>query len=500
MTFFNTPEKRFVNNANNLVSLKYTDEQKQKDASLKKDAPALPKRKRKLKRSVKPTKSARTATPREAVIRAYHNWLRKKTRIESVVAYNFERWDWDKRDRALFQELLYGIIRWRGKIDWLIKTISNRSEITFPQAYAAITAGLYQLLYLDRIPDYAAVDSSVEFTRRAEGPIAAGLVNAVLRTVANDPEKWRDVEPEHKDIFSRLSIKHSHPQWMVERWSKLFAREKMESLLEWNNRRPDLCFRVNTRLTSADEIIEELKKSQIEPKRSNLDPNFLFIDHSDSLAAFELLEKGLLHAQDHSQGLVAKVVDPQPEEIILDLCAAPGGKTGYLAELCPECRIVATDKEEDRLNLVNQMSVKSGYDNVETKPYSEVILKSGKYDAILIDAPCTGTGVLSRRPDLRWRRIPAEIKRMSAVQLQLLKYAADRIKAGGRIIYSTCSIEPEENGEVIDAFLCDYRSFKEVKDLNIDIEKSFIKHGRLSILGPEVEGDGVFAAKIVKQK
>jgi 16S rRNA (cytosine967-C5)-methyltransferase len=207
---------------------------------------------------------------------------------------------------------------------------------------------------------------------------------------------------------------------------------------------------------------------------------------------------GMVSAQDISQGLVASIVNPQPGEEILDFCSAPGGKTGHLAELAPEALIFATDKAEERLELVREMVQRNGYENVKIVAYDDIVSSKKKFDAILVDAPCSGTGVLARRPDLRWRRSPDDIKRMSSVQLSLLNYAADRLKAKGRIIYSTCSVEPEENDGVIDRFLEERSDFENIPISGLP-ESITTDSPRLQLWGTEIKADGVFAAIIRKK-
>ena len=248
---------------------------------------------------------------------------------------------------------------------------------------------------------------------------------------------------------------------------------------------------------------------------TKIDPNFLVLDHSGSgsagrvgdIAHLKLVKNGLASVQDVSQGLASRLLDPQDVEEILDLCSAPGGKTGHLAELSPNCRIIATDRSNDRLRIVEQNVARCGYHNVTTIPYDNLLASSERsFDAVLVDAPCTGTGVLARRPDIRWRLRQTDIKRMAAIQLQLLRYAADRVRRGGRIIYSTCSIEPEENGEVVERFLSEQSGFhlvsaraepSEHREFPVEVLDD---QGRLNILGTEIGGDGIFAARMERKK
>ena len=247
---------------------------------------------------------------------------------------------------------------------------------------------------------------------------------------------------------------------------------------------------------TVSQIENMLENERIHLKRSETDPNFFIARHSGNPELLDVVQKGLVTIQDHSQGLVARMTAPQAGEEVLDLCSAPGGKTGYLAELCPDCMISATDRDDARLESVRQLVERARYSNITVAPYDEILAERRKYDAVLVDAPCTGTGVLARRPDLRWRRDPSDVKRMAAVQFQILRYAADRVKTGGRLIYSTCSIEPEENRGVVNSFLEAYPYFKLGKSADEVILNHVDSDGILSKTGPEISGDGVFAVRL----
>jgi len=297
----------------------------------------------------------------------------------------------------------------------------------------------------------------------------------------------------------RLSVEYSYPRWMVSRWANQLGANELIEFLQWGNRRPHVTLRVNRLKSTPEELRAKLTEKGIASITHPGFPEFLSLEHTGETGWQELFTLGIASAQDISQGIVARLVDPQLGEEILDFCSAPGGKTGHLAELAQGASIVATDKAEERLDLVRDLVRRNGYENVRVVSYDEIVGSKRKFDAILVDAPCSGTGVLARRPDLRWRRSPDDIGRMSAVQLSLLHYAADRLKSKGRIIYSTCSVEPEENNGVVDRFLEVRRDFEErpVGDyLPSSIE---VKSTRLSLLGTEFKTDGVFAAIIRKR-
>jgi len=439
-------------------------------------------------------------TPREAVVETYSRWIENHFRIDVSAQKTIDRWNWEARDRAFFLELIYGIVRQHKRIEWLIRRLGGQKDVPHAKAYACAASGIYQMLFLDRVPDFAIVDSAVVIARRAHGPGVAGWVNAILRRLGRERESWISATPGSQDKAYQLSIKHSYPLWMLERWLKQMPMKELEDFLTWNNRRPRINLRINQQKTSASAIKDVMFESGIRADISEIDPNFLIIQQTRNPDTLKPVKEGIASVQDHAQGLVARLVKPEKGERILDLCSAPGGKTGYLAEICPECSIVATDKDFIRLESVKNLVKRVGYTNISLESYDDVLNNPVTYDAILIDAPCSGTGVLARRPDLRWRRDPSDIKRMASVQEQILKYAAYRVGIGGRIIYSTCTIEPEENIKLIEKFIEDHPTFRLGSVEDPLIGKFLDTRGVLSHIGSDIKGDGVFAVRLERFK
>jgi len=447
-----------------------------------------------------PRESHNWQSVRETAIRAYHKWSCNPTRIDAIAERALERGGWEARDKGLFLELLYGVIRQHGRLNWIITNLSTSREEPDPAGVAAVAVGIYQLYYLDRVPDFAAVNETVGVAKKLGGPRLAGWVNAVLRRASFERESWLEAAPPigRTGPDKTFSIKYSHPDWMVTRWLSNHPVDVVERFLIWNNRRPSVTLRVNRLKSSPEEVIASLERAGLTPHPTHYDPYFLNIDHPGDLRRLPEIKEGLVSVQDLSQGLVARILDAKPGEEILDLCAAPGGKTTHLAELAPEASITSTDKSEERLDYLRTMISRMGYKNVSVSNYDIVLSSKRQYDAVLVDAPCTGTGVLSRRPDLRWRRQPDEVRRMAAVQLSLLHYAADRLKPGGRIVYSTCSIEPEENRDLIRRFTEDRRDFT-TAPISVPLPEACGVGEKLELLGPEIGADGVFAT-ILKRR
>jgi 16S rRNA (cytosine967-C5)-methyltransferase len=365
-------------------------------------------------------------------------------------------------DRGLCQEIVYGVVRWQAALDWLISRKTNGREQK-PALQNLLRLGLYQIFWLDRIPDHAAVHETVELARQSGFGPQAGFVNAVLRGYLREAGEIKKLLAELKKINPATGW--SHPEWLVEKWQKRFGDERTQLLLKWNNTPPKTYARVNTLKTDAGKLIEKWREENIEydfVRREQLEENLVFELKShpplNSIASFR---DGWFYIQDPSTLLAACTLGAQPGETIMDLCAAPGGKTTFIAQLMRnEGKIVACDISEDRLKLVRENCQRLGVTCVETILNSQFAVHNSQFDRILVDAPCSNTGVMRRRVDLRWRISPEEILRLQQTQLDLLKLAAKKLKSGGVLIYSTCSLEPEENSEVVKEFLRGHKNYK----------------------------------------
>jgi len=399
-------------------------------------------------------------------------------------------------DRGLCQEITYGVVRWQATLDWLIARKTNGREQK-PALQNLLRLGLYQIFWLDRIPDHAAVHETVELAKRNGLGAQAGFVNAVLRGYLREQDETRKLLAGLKN--SQPALGWSHPQWLVARWQKRWGIEKTASLLEWNNTPPKTFARVNalkfrrdefhepqtsginlgargtrpSELKDAGDLLTRWREENVEydfVRRNWLEENLVFELKShpplNSLASFR---DGWFYIQDPGTLLAVCMLGPQPGETILDFCAAPGGKTTFIAQLMNnQGRIVAQDVSEERLKWIQENCARLGVTCVETiLPSTLNPQPSTGFDRVLVDAPCSNTGVMRRRVDLRWRIQPEEIERLRATQLDLLQQAATRVKPGGILVYSTCSLEPEENGKVVKQFLSDHAGFKLESELEL---------------------------------
>jgi 16S rRNA (cytosine967-C5)-methyltransferase len=363
-------------------------------------------------------------------------------------------------DRGLCQELVYGIVRRQATLDWLIiqKTEGRQQNAGIQNL---LRLGLYQIFWLDKIPPHAAVHETVELAKREGYGPKAGFINAVLRGYLREFDATKKALVDLKT--SNPALGFSHPQWLVEKWQKRFGDERTRQLLEWNNTPPKTFARINTLKIDAGKLIEKWREENAEydfARHGFLPENTMFeLKAHPPLASLQSFRDGWFYIQDPSTLLAPLELAPQLGETILDLCAAPGGKTMFMAEqMNNEGKIIASDVSEDRIKLIQENCQRLGVTCVEAIQNSK--LKNLGFDKILIDAPCSNTGVLRRRVDLRWRISPEEILRLQRTQLDLLKQAAPMLKPGGILVYSTCSLESEENTVVIQEFLRAHPNFK----------------------------------------
>ena len=391
-------------------------------------------------------------------------------------------------DRALCQELVYGVVRWQAALDWLIARKTDGREQK-PGLQNLLRLGLYQIFWLDRIPDHAAVNQTVELARHNGFDSQTGFVNAILRNYLRAAGETQKLLAALKT--SQPAVGWSHPEWLVARWQKRWGAEKTAQLLNWNNTPPKTFARVNalknwegsrvgvpnqtepsgtaTRRPSLDEcaaaLLARWREENVEydfVRRDWLEANLVFeLKSHPPLTSLDSFRQGGFYIQDPSTLFAPILLGAQPGETILDVCAAPGGKTTFLAQLMNnQGRILAQDVSGDRLKLLRDNCERLGVICVEPVLSSAFSLQSSAFDRILVDAPCSNTGVMRRRVDLRWRVQPEEMLRLQQTQLALLERAASKLKPGGVLVYSTCSLEPEENQEVVNRFLYQHTGFK----------------------------------------
>ena len=360
-------------------------------------------------------------------------------------------------DRALCHEIVLGCLRRQLWLDACIKRFAKRDPARLDaEVRRALRAGLYQLRYLTRIPASAVVNETVAHVRAAGFASAAGFANAVLRSAVREPEYDPAVDAaNYGDELDRLAIATSHPRRLLERWIESFGRSEAEALARADNEPPAVAFRINSLHPRHGEALDELRAAGAELVASTLVPGAWRVRGANA-ALRELEAAGVVYVQSEASQLVAHALDARPGERILDACAAPGGKTTHVAILTKDdSRIVAGDLHPHRLRLMRRLTERQDLRSLRLVALDAAHLPfaDNSFDRVLVDAPCTGTGTLRHNPEIRWRVTDDSIRRLGELQTIILRDAARTVRPGGRLVYSTCSLEPEENEAIVAAFL-----------------------------------------------
>jgi len=437
--------------------------------------------------------------PRGTAVKILNRVDRTDSYLDKILDAELKSPELNDLDKGLLTEIVHGVLRWQNKLDWVLNGFSHgnfaKSEINVKNT---LRVALYQILFLDRIPHAAAVNEGVEFIKRIRGDKPAGLVNAVLRNVIRNVEGIRYPDPA-TDQLQYLSVVYSHPQWIVKRWLPRFGFEETKKLLAALNERPVLSLRINRMKVEPGYFLTLLDQQQIQYTGSSHIDHFVKVKALSKIGQMELFRNGMFTIQDESAALPCLLLAPKPEERIIDLCAAPGGKTTNMAEMMKNTgEVIAVDRYEAKLSLIRTSCDRLGLRNVKLLASDATTLEMEPVDKVLLDAPCSGLGVLPKKPDIKWKRDLLDIHRLAAMQAQLLENASKLVKPGGVLVYSTCTTEPEENQEIITQFLASHPEY------SVENAKQFVSHDLVSDEGyvetfPHRHAmDGSFAVRMVK--
>lgn len=412
----------------------------------------------------------------------------------------FKKHNLDHTDRAFSTEIIYGTLRWKLKIDYVIQKFSKRNinELSF-WVLNCLRICVYQVYMMDKVPEFAAVNQSVEICKLKDER-AANFVNGVLRNMLRNRQEFDKIDI--PDEFEKLTVEYSHPEWLVKRLVKKYGKAFAVQFMEKNNTPSELTVRVNTLKCTRNELKEILLKKDVEAADGDIDES-LILKHYGMIEKSEEFNEGLFIIQDESSMLASKILDPKPDSTVMDLCSAPGGKTTHMAEIMKnKGRIIAFDIHEHKLKLVNQNAKKLGIDIIETflrdaSIYMEEYKNTADY--VLVDAPCSGLGLIRKKPEIRWRVKESDLPELQKMQYKILSNASKYLKPGGALVYSTCTITEEENENLINIFLKFNRDY-ELEDISGYIPHSFInnfsRNGCLKLF-PNLNGtDGFFIAKL----
>jgi len=368
-------------------------------------------------------------------------------------------------DRALCHELVMGVLRWQLWLDCLTEYYANRKATNLDLAVRiSIRLGLYQLRLLSRIPASAAVNESVSLVHRARLRSAEGFVNAVLRRATREPDY--DPAADIADPIARVAIETSHPLWLITRWTKALGFSETANFARANSEPAPTALRVVSTKATDRAVIDLLRASGANVFASQITNRSWRVSGTGNLLR-QLTRAGQVYIQDEASQLVAEVLDAESGDRVLDLCAAPGSKTTQIADRAADSvNVVASDLYLHRLHTVNETARLHSLRSISCLALDGLLplpFKESSFDKVLVDAPCSGTGTLRRNPEIRWRISAEDIGELSTRQKQLLFNASRVVKPGGRLVYSTCSVEPEENEEVVKAFLQGNNDFRQLQ-------------------------------------
>ncbi|GIP25286.1 ribosomal RNA small subunit methyltransferase B [Paenibacillus sp. J23TS9] len=431
------------------------------------------------------------------------------TQVEQNKAYSnlqlnsaLQRASLSKEDTGLATELVYGTVSRLNTLDYFLERfVAKGVKKLQPWVRNLLRLSLYQMMYLDRIPPHAVVNEAVNLAKHRGHQGISGMVNGVLRNLLRNREDL--VIPEGLSTAERIALEHSHPQWLVERWISQYGETTAEAICRANNEPPSVSVRVNITMISREEMLAEMKEAGLEATPSSLSPEGILVHSGGNMALSGWYRDGQISVQDESSMLVAGAVRPAPGMKVLDCCAAPGGKTAHMAELMhDQGEIIANDLHEHKRKLIGEQAERLGLDSIHTVTGNALELvqryPAGSFDRILLDAPCSGLGVIRRKPDLKWTKTAEDIGEIASLQLELLDSVSSLLRVGGILVYSTCTIDPEENEGTVQHFLETHPGFGVPENSGEEWSKLHSATGGagVQILPQDYHSDGFYIARL----
>ena len=408
------------------------------------------------------------------------------------------------KDENLIREIVYGVIENLLYIDYII---SKASKIKIRKIHSTILEilrmGVYQITFMDKIPDRAAVNEAVNLSKKRGHKGVSGYVNGVLRNVSRNKEELMKID--QKNRIDCLSIKYSHPQWMIGTWVDEYGYEFTERLCKENNGKPRLNLRVNTLKTTREKLMEKLSSYGYIVHKTLYAKDGITVDNPTRITEIDEFGSGFFIIQDESSMLASQIANPKENSLILDLCSAPGGKATHLGQLMNnKGQIISRDIYDHKLKLVKQNANRLGINIIKTEKFDATKLDEnliGKVDYCVVDAPCSGLGIIRRRPEIKWNREMKDIEELNKIQEKILDNAKKYVKPGGIIIYSTCTIGNRENLDRIHKFLGKNREFQLIGFEDLICSKENMessKEGYIELFPHIHRTDGFFIAKVQK--
>ncbi|WP_424162488.1 16S rRNA (cytosine(967)-C(5))-methyltransferase RsmB [Bacillus amyloliquefaciens] len=407
------------------------------------------------------------------------------------------------QDRGLLTELVYGTLQNKIALDYMLKPFIRKPNKVKPWVIQLLRLSAYQMEYLEKIPDRAAIHEAVEIAKKRGHKGIASFVNGILRSLQREgAPSFAEIE----DPVLRLSTETSHPEWLVKEWVEAYGFEAAEKICRIHLVPPKQTLRVNRIKADKETLLNEMENAGLEAEAGDLSPDAIKL-LKGSIASTEFFQNGQVSIQDESSMLVARALDPKPGETVLDACAAPGGKSAHIAELMQnEGSLTSLDLHRHKVKLIQEGAERLGLTiiNAQTMDARKAgdAFGAERFDRILVDAPCSGFGVIRRKPDMKYTKTPEDSRRLSEIQLGILREIAPLVKKGGTLVYSTCTMDRTENEEVMHAFIQEHPEFE--PDLSLEKRlpekaRPFVQDGSLQILPHYFGTDGFFISSMRKK-
>ncbi|MBM7578449.1 16S rRNA (cytosine(967)-C(5))-methyltransferase RsmB [Jeotgalibacillus terrae] len=436
---------------------------------------------------------------REAALHILDQIDKNQSYSNLLLNHAIQKFNISKKDTGLLTEITYGTLQRKMTLDYYLEPFLKKKVEGWVRNLLRLS--LYQMIYLDRVPERAAIHEAVEIAKKKGHKGISGMVNGVLRSIQRQGVRTLD---EISDPVIKISIETSHPEWLVKRWAAHFGLEKTKEMCERNLIAPVQTARVNTSRISRSEVIDMLKQEGVEASESTIVPAGIRVKKGN-IAHTGAYKEGYISVQDESSMLVAYALGAVPGESILDMCAAPGGKTTHIAEsLNNEGEVLALDLHEHKIKLIKENADRLKLENVKGEAMDGRKLNEHypdrQFDRILVDAPCSGLGVLRRKPDIKYAKREQDLESLSRIQQELLHAAVGSLKKGGTLVYSTCTVDKEENEGTVNKFLADHPEMELTAPAGLpESIAALAENNMLQIFPQDFDGDGFFIASFKKK-
>lgn len=418
------------------------------------------------------------------------------------LSYYFKKYDLEAADRGFSTEILYGTIRWKKRLDYTIKKFSNvKIKKISLWTLCCLRTAIYEMYFLNRVPDYAAVNQAVELTK-IKSEKDASFVNAILRNIIRNKEDFYNIKIQDK--IQKMAVEYSQQEWFIKKLIKDFGEKKAKQILEKSNKAPLLTLRVNTLKTTREALENKLLDYGCKVQTGVLNDS-LKVKGLSSIEKCTEFINGEFSIQDESSMLAAICLSPSSGEKVIDMCSAPGGKSTYMGEIMKNTgEINSFDIHEHKLKLINEAYTRLGITTIKEKLNDATIINEDYIDyadKILVDVPCSGLGIIRKKPEIRWNIKEEDITSLRDIQIKIINNASKYVRPLGEMVYSTCTISKEENEEIIESFLKENNNF-EMVDISdyIPFEIESAKKGYIKLLPGEYDTDGFFIAKLKRKR